>query len=396
MVYKFLIRGLVLSILFAATGCRLAQPSVTAHFSRVAGSVSPGDLRGPFTGRVVDAGTKRAIAGATVVGVWIFRQGPRGSGPSSYRRVVVRTNLSGRYVIPRISRLRRVGWKVLRRDGVLVPIPAKQGPSDRGELAEFVLLVYKRGYVAYRSDRLFGNGERRRDFVQYDNRVRLVRWSSNYKHADHVRFIGMLQLLGRDGAWELQLARQEEQGATTLVQQAAGRKQGGLAPSSIPDLRSLVTRDDLAILFGVRGVYELGRLPTMPRTWNADSLYLRAVGRSERYDFAVRVWRYPASRLQLEYRRMLQTYPHVRKVDKVGDASFESENANVLGHVFVMKEADLVVSVTCGRDLCKNHDGLLRACRLVEYRLDKLIHKGSEGPNPDKYRREPVAPRLEK
>ena len=386
-----------LAVLFG--GCRSVLPPVPAPFPRVPGSARPGDLRGPFTGRVVDAGTHRGIAGATVVGVWIFREGPGVGSPAGYRRVVVRTNLSGRYVVPRIDRVGGVGWRLVRQGGVLAPVAGEHGPSAGGWLSEFVLLVYKPGYVAYRSDRIFGSGAPRRDFVQHDNLVRLERWSSAYRHADHVRFMGMVGLLGQDGRHEVELARQEEMGAGS-----GGEGQGRstpqarqkLAPSSIPDLRKLVTPDDLAILFGVKGVYEVGRLPTMPRSWNADSLYLRAVGRSERYDFAVRVWRYPASRVKLEYQRMLQTYPKAHEVNQVGDASFTAENPNVLGHVFLLKREGLVVSVTCGRDLCQNHEGLLRACRLVEYRLDKLLHQATEGPNPDRYRKQPVAPRLEK
>ncbi len=374
-------------------GCSRPTASLRADFPRVSGSVRPADLHGPFTGRVVDAGTGRAIAGATVLGVWVLREVPGVGAISGYRRILVHTDLSGRYRIPSIRTLRGPRWSFLRRDGHVVPVAGRHGPGGRGRIAAFRLLVYKPGYVAYRSDRLFETGEPRRDFVQFDNLVTLRRWSANLRHLDHLRFLAVPEILGQAGRRELLLAERELHGATAPSQKR--RQSRARTTATLPDLSTLVTSSDLRILYGAKGVYERGRLTSLPASRNADSIHLKAVGRDESYDFAIRVWRYAPRRAELEFARMLQTYPHAKRVDKLADASFQAANARVLGHVFLMRHWGLVVSVTCGRNLCQSHEGLLRACRLVEYRLGKLLH-GAGGPNPDKFRRGPMTPKLER
>ncbi len=385
---------LVLSFgLVLASACNAAPRTLPADFPRVSGSVRPADLQGPFTGRVVDAGNGKAIAGAAVLGIWIFREGPGVGAVSGYRRILVQSDLSGRYRIPSLRSLHGARWRFLRRDGRIVPVAGGHGPGGPGRIASFRLVVYKPGYVAYRSDRIFETGEPRRDFVQFDNVVALRRWSAGFRHLDHLRFLGAPELLGSRARDELLLAERELHGATEAESrpQEASRK----ATGAIPNLNELVTPSDLRILYGVKGVYERGRLPSLPKSAHADSLHLKAVGRDESHDFAVRVWHYPPKQAELEFTRMLQGYPHAKRVDKLADASFQAENERVLGHVFLMRRWGLVVSVTCGRNLCKDHEGLLRACRLVEYRLGKLAH-GTAGPNPDRFRRGPVAPKLEK
>ena len=89
-------------------------------------------MRGPFNGRVLDATTKAPIAGALVYAAWTLERGSALPEPAGSREVVGSTDAGGNYKIVELGSLPK---------GVRV--------------TDFTLLVYKRGYVAYRSDRRF-------------------------------------------------------------------------------------------------------------------------------------------------------------------------------------------------------------------------------------------------
>src|SRR6185437_13678332 len=113
------------------------------------------DLLGPYDGIVLDADSDRPVAGATVSASWAFENGIGFHAPSGSREVGVQTGADGRYTIPRLDDL-------------------PEGASTR--IRRFTLVIYHRGHVGWRSDRIFPGHAIRRDFSQRGNRVRLERW----------------------------------------------------------------------------------------------------------------------------------------------------------------------------------------------------------------------------
>ena len=83
-----------------------------------------------------------------------------GSAAGSFALSFTATDASGRYRIRELE-----DW-----------------PSGR-RLISFHMVIYKRGYVAYRSDRRFSDLGPRRDFAQHNNEVVLERWRSE-SHLD--------------------------------------------------------------------------------------------------------------------------------------------------------------------------------------------------------------------
>src|SRR5690606_33302389 len=67
------------------------------------------------------------------------------------------------------------------------------------------LIVYKRGYVGYRSDAV-GAGGPRSDFTVRHNRVELRKWQNSDSHADHLLFLSPPRELHNDVRWEAELA----------------------------------------------------------------------------------------------------------------------------------------------------------------------------------------------
>ena len=170
---------LALAALLGAAGC---GPMIeTAPFPVRPDSVRPADLLGPFEGLIVDADSERPVAGATVAASWAFESGIGLQAPAGAREYVTETTADGRYFIPRLDEL-------------------PGGASMR--LRRFTLIVYHRGHVAWRSDRLFPGRQRRGDFSQRGARVRLEAWQPTYRHADHVAFVGGGSRIRAAVAWE--------------------------------------------------------------------------------------------------------------------------------------------------------------------------------------------------
>ena len=78
-------------------------------------------------------------------------------------------------------------------------------PADV-RVTDFTLVIYKRGFVAYRSDRRFGDFGPRRDFAQLDTTVLLERWRPEHSHARHVRVVGGGCVISAVTEWEADAA----------------------------------------------------------------------------------------------------------------------------------------------------------------------------------------------
>ncbi|MCA1664043.1 MAG: carboxypeptidase-like regulatory domain-containing protein, partial [Myxococcales bacterium] len=125
----------LLIILSAALSTGCAPAIAQAPFSARPDTVMPGDLLGAFDGQVLDAQSGKPVTGAIVQASWAFESGRGLTAPAGGAVVTVATDADGRYLIERLADL----------------------PSSRARVVAVTLVVYERGYVAYRSDRVFDN-----------------------------------------------------------------------------------------------------------------------------------------------------------------------------------------------------------------------------------------------
>ena len=348
-----------LAALLGATGC---GPLVEqAPFPVRPDSVRPADLLGPYDGIVLDADSDRPVAGATVSASWAFENGVGFHAPAGAREMVVETGADGRYTIPRVTDL-----------------PA--GASAR--IRRFTLVVYHRGYVGWRSDRVFPGQVVRRDFSQRGNRVRLDRWQPTLRHATHLVFLGGGSKVRLAAAWELQAAALELDGERPIE---AARETGEAIPTPgvIPlDITKLLSDDEIRGVTGYVGKFEDGKLTDLPTTEFYDSRHFKALGKPESYDVGVRVWRLGSAASEVQYNKLLTTLPGARVSDEVGDASFRAQSGEIGGLVFLVRERGVVVSMTCGNAQCPEPSLLAKLAKLVESRLPELPAEAPRLPPP--------------
>ena len=160
-----------------------------------------GSLLGPFDGQVIDQSTGSPLASALVVGTWAFQEtGGMATPESSYTETVV-TGSDGSYALPSLP----------------------TGRQFAGLLRRFTLIVYKAGFVGYRSDLRFDDRSPRHDFVQRGNMVRLDRFPQGESHVSWRRAGAARGGAGRDHP---SLARASRDGAP------AGRGAAGSTKSS--------------------------------------------------------------------------------------------------------------------------------------------------------------------
>jgi hypothetical protein len=324
-------------------------------------SVRPADLLGPYDGVVVDADSDRPLAGALVAGSWAFERGIGFRAPAGAREVVVETGADGRYTIPALTDL-------------------PEGASAR--VRRFTLIVYHRGHVAWRSDRMFPGRERRRDFTQRGGRVRLERWQSQYAHAEHAVFIGGGPRVQKAAAWELQAAALELDGEHVAV-----RAHPEAAPAPAPatttvplDVSRLLTDDEIRGVTGYVGKFEDGKLTDLPTTEFYDSRHFKAVGKPESYDVGLRVWRLGPAAAEVQYGKLMKALPDARTTDEVGDGSFRAKSGGIAGLFYLVRERGVVVSMTCGGSQCTEPGQLTKLAKLVESRLPDLPEPAAAPP----------------
>src|ERR1022692_640747 len=229
--------GLAAALFASACGALLCAcgPLVErAPFPVRPDSVRPADLLGPYDGMVVDADSDRPIAGATIAASWAFESGIGFHAPAGAREVVVETGADGRYAIPRLDDL-------------------PEGASAR--IRRFTLVVYHRGNVAWRSDRIFPGRTMRRDFSQRGARIRLDRWQTNLRHAPHLVFLGGGAKVRAAAAWELQAAALELDGERVPITRP--RMEGAAATTLPPlDISKLLSDDEIRGVTGYVGKFE--------------------------------------------------------------------------------------------------------------------------------------------
>jgi hypothetical protein len=323
-------------------------------------SIRPGDLLGPYDGIVVDADSDRPVAGATVEASWAFESGLGFHAPAGAREVVVETGADGRYAIPHLDDL--PGGAAVR-------------------IRRFTLVVYHRGHVAWRNDRVFPGRTARRDFSQRGNRVRLERWQPSLRHVDQLVFLGGGAKLRVAAASELQAAALELEGERAPALGPAGEA-AGPAPFTPLDISKLLTDDEIRAVTGYAGKFEDGKLTDLPTTEFYDSRHFKALGKPESFDVGLRVWRLGPAAAEVQYGKLMSTLPGATVKDEVGDASFRAKSGEIGGLVFLVRDRGAVVSLTCGSSQCPEPGQLTKLAKLVESRLAELPAEVPRAPEP--------------
>ena len=338
---------LAIVVLLAVAPACVDSAVRTAPFRVRPDAPDAGSLAGPFNGRVVDSTTHAPVAGALVYGAWTLERGSGLTEPAGAREFVGSTDAAGYYRVPTVGSVPR---------GVRV--------------TEFTLLVYKRGYVAYRSDRRFNDLGPRMDFAQRENQVLLERWRTDLSHARHLRFVGGGTAVAALTAWELADASAELDGRRAQVTEdlRPGRGEGQYVVAA-----QLLSETDIKARTKYDGGFETGPLSDEPDTSTYSSQHFKALGRPETWDVAIRLWRLEPGKAQERYDELLTQLPGVSEKDDIGSRSFLANEGDIRGVGFLDAPRGIVVLMTCGTSQCGSIDDVSALAKIVYGRIKSLL-----------------------
>lgn len=349
--------GAVVLALAGAAGCGpLVRP---ANFVGARDQVTDASLLGPFDGQVLDATTGEPIADAVVVGVWAYDRGDGFIGPHGSETYSTTTDAAGRYRIapPSLS----VRASALR-------------------LVSFHVVVYKRGYLGYRSDALYEGG-RRPDFAVRHNRVELRKWRENDSHAEHLLFLAAPKALRRTTLWEQDLAnldlfRQHGGAGAAAAGQATGAAPGAApGPAREPewlDASGLLTIEEVRTRTFYADAFDLGDLGDLERTDFYHGVHLRARGRDEPWDLAYRVWRAPPGGMDPVVSTIQETMAGVKPSDEITPETWLLTAEGVQAVAFVDRAAQVGVLLSCGDQQCPDIETAIILAKTLHRNLDRL------------------------
>jgi hypothetical protein len=332
--------SLLVILTSSLTSC--APPLVRpAPFRARPDTIARGDLRGPFDGRVLDADTDRPLVGALVYASWRFVTSDGGNGqtaPAGFREHIGSTDATGHYVVPELGDL-------------------------PGRLSDFHLVVYKRGYVAYRSDRRFDDFGPRSDFTQRDQVIELARWRPEMSHLRHLRFVGGGPALAQLTSWEIPDAVAE------LAGQAPAPERRAAGPL---DASKLLEPADIKALTGYDGAFDVSELGDEPQSASYDTVHLQARGKDESHDVALRVWRLPGDDANKRFDKLIDELPGAALKNELGDRSLRASTpgGEILGLAFVDRARGVLVLIQCGASQCRTHETVLALARTILGRVE--------------------------
>ncbi len=322
----------------------------TAAFRARPDSTKAGDLQGPFSGQVSDAATHDPVSGAFVYASWTYESGQGAIQPMGFRFAVASTDANGRYQIERV-----------------------QSPPA-GRLTDFQLVIYKRGYVAYRSDRRFQDLGPRFDFAQKNNEVQLDRWNSGLSHVRHLRYIGGGGPLASLTAWE------QDEAAVELSGGGSSKMSSDLL-STLSDGRliaaQLLGEAEIKDITGFDGSFESGPLNDEADTDSYSSQHFKALGQPEVYDVALRLWRLDGDASQERFSELESTLPGVSLRNDIADRSLLAVEGDIQGFAFMDARRGLVVLITCGKGQCSKIEHLVEIARKVYENIQAVMPQGS-------------------
>jgi hypothetical protein len=339
-----------LLLLLALAGCA-PTPVRTAPFRVRPDSVDAGDLRGPFTGRVVDASSGSPVAGALVYAAWTFEAGAALPIPGGFREHVASTDANGYYELPTVDSL-------------------GGAPESGARLTDFTLVIYKRGFVAYRSDRRFDDLGPRLDFAQKQNQVALERWRDDFSHARHLRYVGGGKAVAALTAWEAEEAIAELSGTRT---KGPGELLPDLGEGTWVVAAQLVTEADIKAQTRFDGSFETGPLADEPDTASYSSQHFKALGRPESYDVAIRLWRSDPGQAQTRYDELIETLPKADLRDEIASRSLRAIEGDIRGVAFLDGPRGIVVLLTCGKGQCADIEDTVALAKKAHDRIEQLL-----------------------
>ena len=311
-------------------------------------AADPGSLKGPFSGRVLDATTKAPIAGALVDAAWTLERGTAMLEPAGSREVVGSTDAGGNYKIGTIGSM---------------PTGAR--------VTEFTLLVYKRGYIAYRSDRRFHDLGPRMDFAQQGNQVLLERWRNELSHARHLRFVGSGTAVAALTQWELGDASAELEGRRPAGEDLRPGREGNYVVAA-----QLLTDVDIKQRTKYDGQFETGPLSDEPDTATYSSQHFKALGRPETWDVAIRLWRLDPGKAQERYEELLTQLPGIQETDAIASRSFVANENDIRGVGFLDGTRGVVVLLTCGANQCTSPEDATSLANGIYAKLKSVVPAG--------------------
>lgn len=388
-----------LGLALGALGLLACAPQIAeAPFTTRPDSVILGDLRGPFSGQVVDAGTGNPISGALVFASWASWSGGL-------------AGTTGAVHAPLSAYTRSA---VTRPDGgyELAELPISSAAGEPGALLRrFTLIVYKAGFLGYRSDLRYEDRAPRRDFAQRGQVIKLERFPEGESHTRHLTFLGGGAELRRVAQAEYTLASLElsdRLAARAASEQGAHGKDDkddkeptAAAPAEpafkAPAAAELLTVARLQEVSGSKLAFTASKLPEVEPAGAAlagaefyDGVHLRAADRPETSDAALRVWRtQPAALATGRYERVKAALARAGKVREAGAppkkpaapsgqvvtrsgapmdqvpprqgerslVAFDTKR-RIYG-ALVLKQ-DLVLQLSCGAELCPREELVLK------------------------------------
>lgn len=344
-----LLRSLPLLLL---VGCApLVRP---ATFVGARDQVTDATLLGPFDGQVVDVSTGEPIAEAMVVGVWAYDRGDGFIGPHGSETYVTSTDAAGRYRI----------------------LPAKLAVRASAlRLTSFHIVVYKRGYLGYRSDARFEGGTRP-DFNVRHNKVELRKWRETDSHAEHLLFLASPKVLRKTTQWEEELANLD------LFRQQGGA--GGPVATTSPtgpvatnepqwlDASGVLTPDEVRTRTHYADAFEQEDLPDLDRTSFYHGVHLRAQGRDEPWDIAYRVWRVPPDGLDPVVSTIQETMGNVKPSNEITPETWLVSAEGLHAVAFVDREAKVGVMLSCGDQQCVDLETAIILAKTLYRNLERL------------------------
>ena len=254
-----------------------------------------------------------------------------------------------------------------------IPTIAKHPSGTR--VTEFTLLIYKRGYIAYRSDRRFADLGARMDFAQEDNQVLLERWRNELSHARHLRFVGSGTAVSALTQWELADASAELEGKRPSEDVRPGRGEGPYVVAA-----QLLTDADIKARTKYDGQFETGPLSDEPDTAVYSSQHFKALNRPETWDIAIRVWRLEPAKAQERYDELSAQLPGMVEKDEVASRSFQAVENDIRGVGFLDGPRGVVVLITCGISQCASVEDAVAIAQTVYTKLKQLVPLGFNGP----------------
>jgi len=344
---------LAMAGLLAAAAASCGPIVENAPFPARADTLRPGDLLGPFDGMVVDGETERPLAGAVVTGAWAFERGVGLQGPAAAAEVSAETGADGRYQLN-------------------APEDLPRGEGVRVRLRRFTLVVYRHGYVAWRSDSSFPTGESRHDFAQRGNRVRLEKWQSSMSHYRHLVFMGGGSAIRTAAAWEVQPAGMELDGALPAIASKRQAEEARAGSSVLLDVSSLLSEDEVRGVTGYAGKFDVGKLADRVSSDVYDSRHFKARDKPESYDVGLRVWAIGAEAAEAHFRKLLVDLPGAVATEEMGDSSLRARGGDVTGLAFLLREKGVVMQLSCGLSQCSEASMILRLAKLAESHLSEV------------------------